>query len=940
MTKKSGLPEIDKLTNIYTDFVADKPWEIKSHSIVEKDKFPIEFPKGFERLRGALLDERPADKGGTGYNFHEEFVYGHLKTKPEGGARTQEEWKAAIDALRVDLRGMSFQQHAVALETALGYLSSTGAPEGDSTKQALCPTCKGSGKVTYKRLVYQDAAATKIKFLPGHATDGRPEQQRIPEWVEADLDCKPLTVVAERKIVTDSLAYRYKYLVKPADDSSAKFAELNPREVSDAVTAILDGSTHCNATGYKTGLYPLAAGDWQKLRPHMVFAVASCHGGWVEVKDRCFGTFHEGHDHFEAPAAQGRINPADAASSQAAKDQPVRRALLLTIIHFRNEYFKEAIRQLKTVAFADSAATREAKKPRLVAKSVGSTDLTSDFDITFGGSLDVDGVAEINHFFRTVWGKESGYIFDTNFYVRDWSRVANKILVASENPAPADNSLQWESDEQVDDLLGLAKIRRYASSAEWYSLVKAIRRDVIIDGIKADEPAAADKAHLARFARLDKADELFTKQFVEPILKRLEADKTAILKANEAHLGEDGKKALAEVHYGTYERLNHLDANATLRACNFAYIELCAVARAQAEAAIKANAGSEKIGQMFDKKRTYEESGMNAAGLFYWTDVASKLTGEAVLFAAEAYNTQGALWDVVGAQGGDKSYNITHDLFLHCFNEQVGDALKELREYQVKFRGDPVIHLPGTKEAEAARQAATRTAAASPAADEKGKNTKGAFDYVATTADIGFFRASKYELRMLDVIENLRGKLAADPVIASRIKAFKQLFPGKTSPDEEDLDLLRQEGSFAGIWKSGMDELLRIRKAKGEYAETPLAEKRELAKAILQSMVEVPLFKEGMREKLTGNKPNPRWSARLDYDDFFEKDKAKSGVKDGKEPDTGRTAAELKASADAFDNWGLRELANFLLMHCAMVNKVARRMLSRPPLEVAVSLTD
>jgi len=78
--------------------------------------------------------------------------------------------------------------------------------------------------------------------------------------------------------------------------------------------------------------------------------------------------------------------------------------------------------------------------PPLIAKSVGSTDPTSDYDITFstpGSGNDVIALREFNATVKQLFGKQSGTVFDTNIYAKDYIRVKEKIrteLTGSQQP--------------------------------------------------------------------------------------------------------------------------------------------------------------------------------------------------------------------------------------------------------------------------------------------------------------------------------------------------------------------------------------------------------------------------------------------------------------------------------------------------------------------------
>ncbi|HEY9867011.1 MAG TPA: hypothetical protein V6D21_22750, partial [Candidatus Obscuribacterales bacterium] len=83
--------------------------------------------------------------------------------------------------------------------------------------------------------------------------------------------------------------------------------------------------------------------------------------------------------------------------------------------------------------------------PGLIAKSVGSADPTSDYDITIstpGSGKDVEAIKWFNAQVRKEFGVEPGTIFDTNLYAKDYLKVEENI----DNAAKAEQ----KSDQDLD----------------------------------------------------------------------------------------------------------------------------------------------------------------------------------------------------------------------------------------------------------------------------------------------------------------------------------------------------------------------------------------------------------------------------------------------------------------------------------------------------------
>lgn len=657
------------------------------------------------------------------------------------------------------------------------------------------------------------------------------------------------------------------------------------------------------------------------LRPHLAALVAAAEN-WGEVKDRLFGTFTEPPAHRALGAVGCACHPGGLAGSHDGGESslaPPRRELLLTLLLFRRAYFSESIFKLRSIVNSDEgglagasfAATRDrfrrvvaqngerlqALGPAyqgagLIAQSVGSTDLTSDYDVTLSGVHDLACLAELNESFRAAWGKESGYVFDTNIYCRDYVQLRDNIYPVGGTAKP-DTYPQLAVDEATSDLYALTKIRRYTSKVEWRALAAAIRREAGYDSAAPAPP---------RFARIDTADAIYLNLYVQPLLSRVAAVHARFAQAAVAQFAVDyeGKEASEEERQQlahrttkqtarTLERLAKYDSNSVLRACNLAFVELAAVARREDQRLRLARAAEGELGRSW-----------------------GRLTSQAMLFASDAYYTQSACWDVVGSQTGNADYPLTVDHFLHCFNEQVGDACKELRQYQRMVDGDveTAKHMP-------------KASSSDPSA-----------------AHLGFYRAAKYADRMLACMDNILGRLygtrsweyqelrqrlsqkqllrdaarrdvAPDPALQRRREAYRAESPGQKSPDDLDLERLTKELYLTAIFGKNIPELLLIRKARGEYGAMSLLEKKERAKELVRATVGSDEFRDALKDP----------------------DRAASEPRYGeaKGNPAGRTKYDAAIDEEGqFDaGWGLRELTWFLLWHCAQVNKLVRRIRSR-----------
>jgi Domain of unknown function (DUF4157) len=95
-------------------------------------------------------------------------------------------------------------------------------------------------------------------------------------------------------------------------------------------------------------------------------------------------------------------------------DEPTMRQF----VEYRKTYVDSKINELRQ------------KYPTLIAKSVGSKDLSSDYDITISTPRtgeDVEAVDEFNNAIKAEFGVQPGTLFDTNLYAKDFLKVEGNI---------------------------------------------------------------------------------------------------------------------------------------------------------------------------------------------------------------------------------------------------------------------------------------------------------------------------------------------------------------------------------------------------------------------------------------------------------------------------------------------------------------------------------
>ena len=114
--------------------------------------------------------------------------------------------------------------------------------------------------------------------------------------------------------------------------------------------------------------------------------------------------------------------------------------------------------------------------PACVARSVGSTNLTSDLDVTVSGPDTARFVAEFNRRFRAEFGAESGDVFDTQVYGASFvgpGRATSHAYVPVRVDgadfralAPFQNEQVRADDEYNHHVWAACKLALYASAPE------------------------------------------------------------------------------------------------------------------------------------------------------------------------------------------------------------------------------------------------------------------------------------------------------------------------------------------------------------------------------------------------------------------------------------------------------------------------------------------
>jgi hypothetical protein len=409
------------------------------------------------------------------------------------------------------------------------------------------------------------------------------------------------------------------------------------------------------------------------------------------------------------------------------------------IVDYRKRYIDGLINEL---------AADKVKYPGLIARASGSTDLTSDYDVTLAtaditadpdftalddaarlaaarGARDADAraAAELGRRIKETFGKQSATVFDTNFYLCDFlGSFTNNIVTGRPNAVAVARTSPASAAYQ--DVLALMKVRRYMRADEWRRYTR-----VAFPGTAHD--------------RFDTADEIYR------------ANVGALVKAVVATLAlGDDEPVLAGLATDD-DRLHALDSYRPDRVRAISD-ELCRAAE-ESLRRLQAELVERPAPERPEDERSEDE---------IRADI-ERATGQAAFFASEAYHTEGALLQIV-VQRAD----LRPQHYLDSLNEQFGDFIKDVRHYTGERDRDDDPH---------------------EAPDERARRRE--------LADgVMYFRGAKYMSRLLQAIDRLEAAdarihpqlllpdLRPVDVAALRAGIEAQLVPLRRNPDRRSLE--------------------------------------------------------------------------------------------------------------------------------------------------------
>ncbi|MEB3828431.1 hypothetical protein [Phormidium sp. CCY1219] len=322
--------------------------------------------------------------------------------------------------------------------------------------------------------------------------------------------------------------------------------------------------------------------------------------------------------------------------------------------------------------------------PGLIAKSVGSQDPTSDYDITIctpQSGNDVEAIQWFNAQVRKEFGVEPGTLFDTNLYAKDYLKVKENVDPSGENQPNADTDLDQPTGgfgimgSLSQDVAALVKQRRYMKPVEWERYV-----DEVVDSISDPQEK---QIILKQYEEADAIYQLSAYELLQEIENSVNPEQQQNIYAH-ITLGPEEEQVLEEVENPNLrneirqqllgaERLQYFtetESDLVLQKSNKLYLErMTKVRHLQATIQALGDGDPERVETLKAQVK--------------------QILGEACFFAAEAYHSEGAVKHIVAGVQGAKNpeqkdaimQSLAPEHFLQSFNEQLGDFLKDFHHY-------------------------------------------------------------------------------------------------------------------------------------------------------------------------------------------------------------------------------------------------------------------
>jgi hypothetical protein len=311
--------------------------------------------------------------------------------------------------------------------------------------------------------------------------------------------------------------------------------------------------------------------------------------------------------------------------------------------------------------------------------SVGAQAVTSDIDLSTGGSNSELGIQFVNSKFRLefVSGRiipyDPGTVFDINLYASDWIHGEAGSLdsgsVRTITPKPEVEKMSVEAEKERTkkmEVWSLVKVRRNMNDKEWASYF-AMTLNSLTDESVRDE--MEQKLLNADFEYQTFKLRVEAKQ--KEMEKNLKSQENAFFKGKESAFG----------HHDEYQEEAHVT-----RASNAIYEETLTEVKLLRLQINKLKAA--------ENGAVINADEINNLGIQLGSKIAEALT-----YANEVYATEGAVQHTVLKQGAGKKleklkadgknahltrvvYDIKPELWLQSVNENVGDSLHSIEHFK------------------------------------------------------------------------------------------------------------------------------------------------------------------------------------------------------------------------------------------------------------------
>ncbi|MCU1494116.1 MAG: hypothetical protein JWO62_1880 [Acidimicrobiaceae bacterium] len=302
-----------------------------------------------------------------------------------------------------------------------------------------------------------------------------------------------------------------------------------------------------------------------------------------------------------------------------------------------NEAMKRIVDYRKT--YVDGLLEKMKSTHGVGARAVGSTALSSDYDVTFLGPMAAAAAAvvQFNREFGEDWKSESGTVFDTNVYAEDFLGGKPAGAVREDDPTKM-TATGAVDDAVIQDANALVKARKNMSKPSWAMFVNRV-----VFALPLTQQAHARK-------QFDTADATYRTTYVGSLIARLSPEKVATMR----RAGKSDPQIVEELETGA---------------------EGVEAANREYEAQLLS------VGELEQERDALATASHGPPTRERWTELTleiRKAKSKAMLFANEPYFSAGTLYHVVGNMQGAWGVKLGVPEYFQSANENFGDFKKEI----------------------------------------------------------------------------------------------------------------------------------------------------------------------------------------------------------------------------------------------------------------------